>query len=477
MKIQATLLLMAALILSGGKIMAYEDIYKQTPSGEFEIKTIPAGKMLSTESKASYFESDNNLFMRLFNYIKAEKIPMTVPVEAEINPGVMRFHVGSEAAAKQHKDTSEVKIIDRPARTVAALGIRGSYSKSNYEEARQELEDWLSKNPDYETNGQPYMTYWNSPMMPFFLKHAEVQIPVKKRTTKVSSMKLNALTPEEKYVIQDKGTERPFTGRYNDESGRGIYTCRQCSAPLYRSDDKFKTDCGWPGFDDELPGAIKKVADPDGMRTEIMCARCGGHLGHVFKGEMLTPKNARHCVNSISMNFEPVDSGKLGRAIFAGGCFWGVEYWMKKQPGVLMVTSGYIGGSKEYPAYKEVCSGNTGHAEAVEVIYDKSKVDFETLAKLFLEIHDPTQLNHQGPDYGKQYRSVIFCLDDAQKQTVVKLLGILRENGIAAVTAIEPAGRFWPAEDYHQDYYSRKNSAPYCHAYVKRFQDNVLRQK
>ncbi|MFA6102099.1 MAG: bifunctional methionine sulfoxide reductase B/A protein [Victivallaceae bacterium] len=477
MKIQAALLLMAALMLSGGKIMAYEDIYKQTPSGEFEIKTIPAGKMLSAESKASYFDADNDLFMRLFNYIKAENIPMTVPVEAEINPGVMRFHVGSEAAARPHGDTGEVKVIERRERTVAALGIRGSYSRSNYEEARAQLEDWLSKNPDFEADGRAYMTYWNSPMMPFFFKHAEVQIPVKKRTTRVNNMTLNELTPEEKHVIKDKGTERPFTGKYNDESGRGIYLCRQCDAPLYRSDDKFRTECGWPGFDDEFPGAVKKVADADGMRTEIMCAQCGGHLGHVFKGEMLTPKNTRHCVNSVSMSFEPVNSGKFGRAIFAGGCFWGVEYWLKKAPGVLLVTSGYIGGSKEYPTYQQVCSGKTGHSEAVEVIYDKRKTDYETLAKLFLEIHDPTQLNHQGPDYGKQYRSAIFYLDDAQKQTAVKLIKTLRESCIAAVTEIEPAGRFWPAEDYHQDYYGRKNSAPHCHIYVKRFQDNTLRQK
>jgi peptide methionine sulfoxide reductase msrA/msrB len=477
MKTKTALFLAAALMLYGGKIMAYEDIYRQTPSGEFEIKIIPAGKMLSAESKAPYFEADNNLFTRLFNYIKTENIPMTAPVEAEINPGVMRFHVGVESAAKPHKDTKEVKVIERPARTVAALGIRGSYSKSNYEEARQQLEDWLNQNPDYEADGQAYMTYWNSPMRPFFLKHAEAQMPVKKRTTAISNLKLNKLTPEEKRVIKDKGTEEPFSGKYNNEFGDGIYVCRQCDAPLYRSDDKFKTECGWPGFDDELPGAIKKIADPDGMRTEIMCAQCGGHLGHVFKGEMLTPKGARHCVNSISMNFEPANSGKFGRAIFAGGCFWGVEYWMKKAPGVLMAASGYIGGNKEYPTYQEVCSGKTGHAEAVEVIYDRKKVDYETLAKLFLEIHDPAQLNRQGPDYGSQYRSVIFYLDDAQKQTAEKLIGILRENGIAAVTGIEPAGRFWPAEDYHRNYYGRKNSAPYCHAYVKRFQDNALRQK
>ncbi len=289
--------------------------------------------------------------------------------------------------------------------------------------------------------------------------------------TAAGNVKLNELTPAEKRVIRDKGTEKPFSGKYNDEFSRGLYICRQCDAPLYRSDDKFKTDCGWPGFDDELPGAIKKVADPDGKRIEILCARCGAHLGHVFKGEKLTPKNTRQCVNSISMSFEPENSKKIGRAIFAGGCFWGVEYWMKKTPGVLTVTSGYTGGRKEYPTYREVCSGKTGHAEAVEVIFDRRKVDYETLARLFFEIHDPTQLNRQGPDQGAQYRSAIFYLDDAQKQTAEKLIGILRDNDLAVVTSVKPAGRFWPAEDYHQDYYNRKNSTPYCHAYVKRFPD------
>ncbi len=280
---------------------------------------------------------------------------------------------------------------------------------------------------------------------------------------------LNKLTPEEARVIRQKGTERPFTGKYNDQFQFGIYTCRQCGAPLYRSDDKFKTTCGWPGFDDELPGAVKRTLDADGRRVEITCSKCGGHLGHVFVGENLTPKGTRHCVNSISMAFEGADSKKLGRAFFAGGCFWGVEYYMEKAPGVLAVTSGYIGGEKTYPTYKQVCTGTTGHAEAVEVIYDKTKTDFEKLAKLFLEIHDPTQVNRQGPDIGGQYRSEIFYVADAQKKTAQKLLQILKDKGLKVATKLEPVTRFWPAERYHQDHYVRKGTTPYCHAYKKRF--------
>jgi peptide-methionine (R)-S-oxide reductase len=117
-------------------------------------------------------------------------------------------------------------------------------------------------------------------------------------------MKYNELNDEEKYVIENKGTEYPFTGIYNDFYEEGIFTCKKCNAPLYKSEDKFKSGCGWPSFDDEIKGAVKRVPDRDGRRIEIVCASCGGHLGHVFEGERLTSKDTRHCVNSISLNFK-----------------------------------------------------------------------------------------------------------------------------------------------------------------------------
>lgn len=279
------------------------------------------------------------------------------------------------------------------------------------------------------------------------------------------------LTPEEKRVIINKGTERPFTGKYNDHFVKGIYTCKQCGAKLYTSDSKFRSHCGWPSFDDEIDGAVKKVPDADGLRTEIVCAACGGHLGHVFYGEGYTPKNTRHCVNSISMDFIAMDESRFQHAIFAGGCFWGVEYLMQQIPGVASTTVGYTGGHVDNPTYEMVCMKITGHAEALDIVYDPNLVDYETLAKLFFEIHDFTQLNRQGPDIGDQYRSAIFYEDEDQKKTVEKLVKILTDKGYKVQTKLVKASKFWPAEDYHQDYYKKNGHTPYCHVRKKIFEE------
>lgn len=284
-------------------------------------------------------------------------------------------------------------------------------------------------------------------------------------------LQYNDLTREESNVINNKGTERPFTGKYVKNKDSGTYICKKCGAALYYSSDKFDSDCGWPSFDDEIKGAVNRFPDPDGIRTEIECASCGAHLGHVFTGEMLTSKNIRHCVNSLSLDFVPahLEPGRYGTAIFAGGCFWGVDYYLKQAPGVITVTSGYTGGHVKNPTYKEVCTGTTGHAESVKVIYDPAKTTYEKLLRLFLEIHDPTQAGRQGPDIGDQYRSEIFYLNDEQKQIAEKCLNILRSKGFKIATTIAEASEFYPAEAYHQDYYFKNGKTPYCHFYTKRF--------
>jgi peptide methionine sulfoxide reductase msrA/msrB len=287
--------------------------------------------------------------------------------------------------------------------------------------------------------------------------------------TKGDSMTLNKLTPEEERVIVRKGTEAPFTGKYYQHHESGTYTCKQCDAPLFKSTDKFESGCGWPSFDDAIPGAVKQQVDADGQRTEILCANCGAHLGHVFMGEGFTPRDTRHCVNSISLNFVPAETAQSDTAYYAGGCFWGVEYYLEKAEGVISVRSGYMGGRRENPSYEQVCSGATGHAEAVEVVFDPSKISYEELTKLFFEIHDPTQVDRQGPDVGNQYRSAVFYTDDSQMRTVEKLIGILQGKGYKIATELAKADKFWPAEDYHQDYYTRTGKYPYCHGYQKRF--------
>lgn len=284
-----------------------------------------------------------------------------------------------------------------------------------------------------------------------------------------STKNYNKLTPEEERVIVNKGTEMPFTGEYYNNKSKGTYYCKRCNAALYKSDSKFDSGCGWPSFDDEIKGAVTRIPDKDGMRTEIVCNNCKAHLGHVFLGEGLTSKDTRHCVNSISLIFKPDMEGKTDTAYFAGGCFWGVEYLMKKQDGVISTEVGYIGGHKDNPTYKEVCSGTTGHAEAIEIVFDTEKITYEKLAKLFFEIHDFTQVNRQGPDVGEQYRSGVFYLNDAQKQTAEKVVGVLTEKGYKVATEVTKANRFWKAEDYHQDYYDVTGKQPYCHVYKKIF--------
>lgn len=295
--------------------------------------------------------------------------------------------------------------------------------------------------------------------------------------TKKDMTNWKKLTDEENRVIVGKGTEYAFSGEYVDNHKEGVYNCKRCNTPLFNSSAKFESRSGWPSFDSMIENNVKEIPDADGSRVEIVCGTCDGHLGHVFKGEGFTDNMTRHCVNSISLNFEEVNATldtlleavEMDTAIFASGCFWGTEYFFEKADGVISTQVGYIGGQKDEPTYGEVCTGTTGHAEAVRVVYDPSKTDFETLAKLFFETHDPSQMNRQGPDVGTQYRTELFYLDDSQKEIAENLVKILEDKGISVATKITKATTFWEGEDYHENYYTKKGGTPYCHGYTKRF--------
>lgn len=283
-------------------------------------------------------------------------------------------------------------------------------------------------------------------------------------------LKTKSLTPELINIIRDKGTEQPFTGDYTNKEEAGSYLCRQCGLALFRSQTKFHSMCGWPSFDEEIVDTIKKIPDPDGLRTEILCNRCDAHLGHLFQGERITTKNIRYCVNSLSLDF--VADGQVTdteEALFAAGCFWGVEYYFQQLPGVVKTEVGYSGGHIATPSYDEICSTKTGHYETIRVVYDISKVSFEAVAKYFFEIHDPTQTDGQGPDIGEQYLSAIFYYDELQKTIAQHLVTQLEKKRYLIATQILPVQTFWPAEDYHQKYYTKTNKQPYCHHYQKRF--------
>lgn len=283
-------------------------------------------------------------------------------------------------------------------------------------------------------------------------------------------MEYNKLTPDEEQVIIHKATERPYSGELLNNKKAGTYVCKRCNAPLYNSSDKFDSQCGWPSFDDEIKGAVKRITDADGMRTEIVCANCGAHLGHVFLGEGFTPKNTRHCVNSISMKFIPENNENTTKAYFASGCFWGTEFYFMKAKGVKHTAVGFMGGHLDKPTYQQVCEKNTGHLEVTEVEYDNRETSYEEMVKLFFETHDFTQTNGQGPDIGPQYLSCIFYNNEAEKETAQAYFDILASKGYRVATMLKPASTFWKAEDYHQQYYEHNGAKPYCHSYKKIFE-------
>ena len=283
-------------------------------------------------------------------------------------------------------------------------------------------------------------------------------------------IKTQSLIPQAKAILIGKRTEAPYTGEEQNLKRNGTYLCKNCGVALFKSQDKFDSKSGWPSFDKELLNAVKKIPDSDRVCTEILCNRCNSHLGHIFYEERFTSLNTRYCVNSTSIEFiEHNNIQDTEEAILGGGCFWGVEYYLGKLKGVVKTEVGYIGGVVDRPTYEQVCTGTTRHVEAVRVIYDYKVISYEQLIKFFFEIHDFTQENGQGPDIGQQYLSKIFYYNDHQYKIAQNIIKQLENRGHKVATKLEAITPFWAAEQYHHNYYIKKNGEPYCHVWHKIF--------
>lgn len=268
------------------------------------------------------------------------------------------------------------------------------------------------------------------------------------------AIRYHRLNPQEERVMLHGATEPPGSGEYCAKTIEGIYLCRRCDNPLYMTSDQFHSHCGWPSFDEPLPGGVEEQLDRDGRRIEVLCQSCGAHLGHLFHGEGLTSKDARYCINSLALR--RIDASAPDghvRAIFAAGCFWGVQHGFASRVGVTRTRVGYIGGVMADPTYEEVCQGDTGHAEAVELFYDPKQTSYDALLTYFFKMHDPTTYHRQGPDIGSQYRSACFYLTPSQRDLAMTAIASLRMQGRDIVTEVVPARTFYVAEPYHQDYY------------------------
>jgi len=275
-------------------------------------------------------------------------------------------------------------------------------------------------------------------------------------------------------ITQKAGTEPAFCGTLLDNKKDGVYTCVVCGLPLFTSEHKFTSGTGWPSFYTtfDREHVVGKEDSTLGMsRVEIECARCSAHLGHVFD-DGPEPTGLRFCLNSASLVFYDSDEERPPQsmpietetAYFAGGCFWGIEHYYQKGEGVINAVSGYMQGEAANPTYKDISSGDSGHAETVMVVFDPQTISYERLLEAFFDMHDPTQLDRQGPDVGSQYRSGIYTTSAAQQAAAVAMVNKLKAEGRFArpiVTEIEPAERFYEAEAYHQDYIETTGRA--CH--------------
>jgi peptide methionine sulfoxide reductase msrA/msrB len=298
------------------------------------------------------------------------------------------------------------------------------------------------------------------------------------------------LTPEQYAVTQGCGTEPAFNNAYWNNHKPGLYVDVVSGEPLFSSLDKFDSGSGWPSFTQPVKGSeiVEKRDSAFGMlRTEVRSKKAESHLGHLFDDGPAEKGGLRYCINSASLKFIPVeemDQAGYGKylepfvtaglikapmhetAILAGGCFWGMEEILRKIPGVIKTSVGYSGGTTANPTYEDVCTGSTGHAESLSIEFDSTKLSYEKLLDFFFRMHDPTTLNRQHNDIGTQYRSAIFYTSEAQKQTAEAVKARWEKSGKfdrPITTEITAAGKFYPAEDYHQKYLVKHPGGYNCH--------------